>query len=88
MLSGRPAFKGGSTIAIMAAIVRDEPESLEAPLALQCIVTRCLRKAPGDRFQSMTEVKDPPFAATNGMSSPAGLSVQHPSIDACNASLE
>ena len=46
MLSGRRAFTGDSTIAIMAAIVRDQPEPLEATPALQSIVTRCLRNRP------------------------------------------
>ena len=67
MLSGRRAFTGDSTIAIMAAIVRDEPEPLDAPPALQTIVARCLRKSPADRFQSMTEVKDALLAATSGV---------------------
>ena len=81
MLSGRPAFAGGSTIAVMAAIVRDEPKSLTAPPALQSIVTRCLRKSPGDRFQSMTQVKDALLAATSGISSPgASVSERQPSI--------
>jgi serine/threonine-protein kinase len=70
MLSGRCAFDGDSTLAIMAAIVRDEPKPLEAPLPVQNIITRCLRKSPADRFQSMTEVKNALLAATSGMSLP------------------
>jgi serine/threonine-protein kinase len=63
MLSGRVAFTGDSAIAVMAAIVRDQPASLEAPPAVEAIVTRCLRKSPADRFQSMAEVKDALLAA-------------------------
>ncbi len=70
MLSGRRAFTGDSTIAIMAAIVRDQPEPLEAAPALQSVVTRCLSKSPADRFQSMAQVKDALAAATSGVSSP------------------
>ena len=68
MLSGRRAFTGDSTIAIMAAIVRDEPAPLRATPAVQSIVTRCLRKSPADRFQSMAQVKDALLAATSGVS--------------------
>jgi serine/threonine-protein kinase len=64
MLSGRRAFAGDSAMAIMAAIVRDEPKSLEAPLPVQSIITRCLRKSPADRYQSMTEVKSALLAVT------------------------
>jgi len=71
MLSGRRAFTGDSAMAIMAAIVRDEPEWLEATPALQSIITRCLRKSPADRFQFMTQVKDALVAATSGVSSAA-----------------
>jgi eukaryotic-like serine/threonine-protein kinase len=73
MLSGRRAFTRDSTIAIMAAILRDQPEPLEATPALQSIVTRCLSKSPADRFQSMAQVKDALMAATSGVSSPGPL---------------
>ena len=72
MLSGRRAFTGDSTISILAAIVRDEPAALEASPAVHSIITRCLRKSPADRFQSMTDVKDALLAATSGVSSPRG----------------
>jgi eukaryotic-like serine/threonine-protein kinase len=48
MLSGRQAFAG---------IIREEPPSLAAPSKLSEIVTRCLRKSPAARFQSMSEVR-------------------------------
>jgi len=57
MLTGRRAFTGDSSIAIMAAIVRDQPASLNAPPAVQSIVTRCLCKSPADRFPSMVQVR-------------------------------
>ena len=70
MLSGRRAFTGDSAIAIMAAILHKEPEPLDATPALKTILTRCLRKSPADRFQSMTQVKEALLAAS-GVSSPA-----------------
>jgi len=41
----------------MAAILRDEPAPLDAPSNLSAIVTRCLRKSPASRFQTMNEVR-------------------------------
>jgi len=76
MLSGRRAFAGDSAIAIMAAIVRDEPQLLKATPASQSIVARCLRKSPADRFQSMTQVEDALLAAASG----APSAPQQPSI--------
>src|SRR5258708_11969149 len=57
MLSGRRAFSRNSAIETMAAIVRDEPAPLDAPSSLSAIVTRCLRKAPAERFQTVAEVR-------------------------------
>ena len=55
-LSGRRAFLGDSTFAILSAVVNDMPPPLDAPPALERVVTRCLAKQPGDRFQSMADV--------------------------------
>jgi serine/threonine protein kinase/Tfp pilus assembly protein PilF len=60
MLSGERAFRGDSWISTVAAILHDEPRSLREfniPSTLDQLVTRCLRKNPVDRFQSMAEVK-------------------------------
>jgi eukaryotic-like serine/threonine-protein kinase len=57
MLAGRRAFSGGSTAAIIGAIVYKEPEPLTAPPALQAIVRRCLSKSPDARFQSATALR-------------------------------
>src|SRR5262249_35106480 len=57
MVSGRRAFNGDSAIAVMAAILRDEPALLDAPPAVRNIVTRCLSKSAADRFQSAGELR-------------------------------
>jgi TolB-like protein/Tfp pilus assembly protein PilF len=44
-------------LSTLAAIVRDEPSPLEAPEDLVRIVTRCLRKSPEARYQTMAEIK-------------------------------
>ena len=61
MLSGRRAFKGDTSVETMHAILREEPPppsegSRPIPPALERIVTHCLEKAPGDRFQSARDL--------------------------------
>jgi serine/threonine protein kinase/Tfp pilus assembly protein PilF len=57
MLSGRRAFAGNSNLAIMNAIVRDEPPPLQTSPSLEKIVRRCLAKQPSGRYQTISEVK-------------------------------
>ncbi|MBV9303917.1 MAG: protein kinase [Acidobacteriaceae bacterium] len=59
MLTGRRAFQGDSAIAILAAILNQEPAPLgvEVPPEVRDIVTRCLRKSRADRFQSALELR-------------------------------
>jgi TolB-like protein len=63
LLTGHQALAANSVGATMAAIIRDEPAPLRlsdgqpAPPKLSEIVTRCLRKLPSARFQTMSEVR-------------------------------
>ena len=57
MLSGHRAFAHNSAIETMSAILRDEPAALDVPGNVSSIVTRCLRKSPADRFQTIGEVR-------------------------------
>src|SRR5262249_21958741 len=57
MLAGRQAFAGISAAHILSAVLRDEPPPVQAPLALENIIRRCLAKRPEQRFQSMPEVR-------------------------------
>lgn len=64
MLSGCRAFKGGTAVETMTAILNDDPpdlspSSLRISPALDRIVRRCLEKEPDQRFQS---AKDLAFA--------------------------
>ena len=57
MIAGRRPFRGATAAETTAAILKEEPEPLSttlstAPPALASIVSRCLEKRPGDRFQS------------------------------------
>jgi serine/threonine protein kinase/Flp pilus assembly protein TadD len=57
MLAGRRAFSGGSAAATIGAIVHKNPEPLNAPPALEAIVSKCLSKSPDDRFQTATDLR-------------------------------
>jgi serine/threonine-protein kinase len=57
LLSGVRPFSGTTTQDVLFAVLRDEPPSFQAPPAIQRIVRRCLQKRPGDRFQTMADVK-------------------------------
>jgi serine/threonine protein kinase len=57
MVSGKQAFSGVSAAEVMSAVLRDEPERLRNSAALSAIVMRCMRKTPGERFQTMAEIK-------------------------------
>ncbi len=61
MLSGQPAFDGGSPAEVLAAIQRDAPPPLEDLVPrlrpeLSRIVERCLEKDPARRFPSARDV--------------------------------
>lgn len=81
MLSGGPAFTGGSMIEILSAVIRDQPAPLNAPLPVAQIVSRCLSKRCSDRFRTMTEVLDALKAAAAASSAgkfDAQTSIQPP----------
>jgi eukaryotic-like serine/threonine-protein kinase len=89
MLSGRRAFPGDSDLASIAAMLYKEPEPIDTAPALQSIVSRCLRKSPGDRFQSITQVKDALLlTVTSGVSSTGTLPIPRTSLPAQDSFLE
>ena len=57
MLGGRKAFGGPTSASTIGAILHKPPAPLNAPPQLERIVMRAIRKAPEDRFQSMSEVR-------------------------------
>src|SRR5262249_11698966 len=61
MLTGRRAFRRDSTVSTLAAILTADPAPLLAeapgvPAELVRLVSRCLRKAPEKRWQSIADV--------------------------------
>ena len=57
-LTGRRPFAGDSTVALMSAIIKDEPKPLEnVPPDLDKIIRRCLRKDCDKRYQHMDDLK-------------------------------
>src|SRR5258705_5724722 len=59
MVTGQRAFRGDSQMAILAAVLNQEPEPLPAtvPHDLAKIIMRCLRKDPARRFKTMADLK-------------------------------
>ena len=57
MLSGRRAFAGDSTPAVMAALLRDEPLPLRTSASIEKIVRHCMAKQPSERYQTISDVK-------------------------------
>ncbi|MDO8678353.1 MAG: protein kinase [Acidobacteriota bacterium] len=57
LLSGHRAFVGTSTIAVLSAVLRDDPQPIHAPPALERIVRRCMQKPQSQRFQTMGELR-------------------------------
>jgi eukaryotic-like serine/threonine-protein kinase len=58
MLSGRRAFEGKSTAALMAAILEHDPAPLDPPPPSQVahVLSRCLAKDPDDRWQTARDL--------------------------------
>src|SRR5262245_13552050 len=58
MLTGMRAFPGNTPAQALSAILRDEPRPVpvSVPASLGRVVTRCLAKSPGDRFQTCEEL--------------------------------
>jgi TolB-like protein/Tfp pilus assembly protein PilF len=61
MVTGRRAFPGKTAADSMAAILKDSPpdpseSGKTIPLALGRVITRCLEKAPDERFQSARDL--------------------------------
>jgi hypothetical protein len=46
----RRAFDGATSVSTMAAILHKEPEPLQGPAEVECIIKHCLRKNPADRY--------------------------------------
>jgi Tol biopolymer transport system component/predicted Ser/Thr protein kinase len=58
MLSGYRAFQGESTLAVLGAVLREEPRPLTGvPRGLAHIVELCLRKDPAHRLQHIGDVR-------------------------------
>jgi Tol biopolymer transport system component/tRNA A-37 threonylcarbamoyl transferase component Bud32 len=60
-ITGRRAFDGPTSFAILRRICDEHPAPIaaftpDAPPALQAIVSKCLAKAPADRYQSMSDL--------------------------------
>ena len=62
MLTGRQAFQGESKAAVLAGVLREEPKPpgetvRDLPQELERTLSRCLRKDPQRRWQSMSDLR-------------------------------
>ncbi|MCI0697479.1 serine/threonine-protein kinase [candidate division KSB1 bacterium] len=62
MITGQLPFKGEYDQAVMYSIMNEEPEPVTGlrtgvPMELKRIVSKCLEKAPEERYQSSTEIQ-------------------------------
>ena len=62
MVTGHRAFQADSPLSTLTAVLREEPKPIstlsgDVPLELERVITRCLRKDPERRWQSMADVK-------------------------------
>jgi len=62
MVTGRRAFHGDSKLSTLSAILKDDPKPVssitpDVPRDLEKIISRCLRKDPERRFQTMADLK-------------------------------
>jgi TolB-like protein/Tfp pilus assembly protein PilF/predicted Ser/Thr protein kinase len=57
LISGTRAFAGNSMAQVLSSLLRDDPPVLQTTPALQTIVRKCLAKRPGDRFESVADLK-------------------------------
>jgi formylglycine-generating enzyme required for sulfatase activity/dienelactone hydrolase len=94
MLTGRRAFEGQSSAALLSAITRDDPKPLteikrDIPAEVRRIVSRCLAKGPASRYASGAELahelrqcRDLLFPQSGAVLSPARLAreVQRPRV--------
>jgi serine/threonine protein kinase/WD40 repeat protein len=60
-LTGKRPFRGPSQGAVVQSVLYDKPypilkQNPKVPLTIARMVARCLKKSPGDRFQSMKEI--------------------------------
>jgi tetratricopeptide (TPR) repeat protein len=79
MLTGMHPFRRTSTVATMAAILRDPPNlamagAAELPVGLLLLLRRLLAKLPDERYQSMREVRAD--LARLAAASPAGAAAE------------
>lgn len=63
MATGRPPFQGGSSLAVISAIIRDTPPSASdlnpaLPREFSRTIRRCLAKDPEQRYQSAKDLRN------------------------------
>src|SRR5262249_29769031 len=87
LLTGRAPFAGSSSAATLAKIIADPVPPLcaerpDVPPELECVVVRCLEKAPEQRFQRVEDLASALSAALAPRAASAPDPVPFPRADA------
>jgi len=79
MVSGQRAFRGGSVLDVLNAVVGKEPEPITVGQPMAGVIARCLRKSPEERFRSMADILAA-FTTTSTATAEVAAPVVPPSI--------
>ena len=85
MLAGRRPFTGNSDLAVITAILRDDPAPLrsvrgDVPAAVQAIVERCLAKEPAQRYADAGALRADLVSAHSRLTRPPDPAWRRPAI--------
>ncbi len=89
MVANKRAFDGESPAALLASLLRDQPQPLterrpDTPPALEALILSCLQKDPSQRAQTMAVVK---AALGNLAELPLTITTRTPALEAASALL-
>ncbi|MEO8680473.1 MAG: protein kinase [Vicinamibacterales bacterium] len=85
MLTGRKPFTGGSDLALISSILKDQPTAMrsvrqEIPADLEPIVERALAKDPAGRYQSASNIRTDLASALARLTRPADSAWRRPAV--------
>jgi eukaryotic-like serine/threonine-protein kinase len=85
MLTGRKPFTGGSDLALISSILKDQPSAMrslreEIPADIEPIVERALAKNPAARYQTASEIRNDLVTALARLTRPPDSAWRRPAV--------